>query len=318
MKTRKTISKQSYLKVIGLLIFAFIVMNIEINKVVSILLKSQFTFLIIALVFMVIHIYIKLLRYQFILIQQGVKNPFTKTVRYSLAASYISFITPGRVGEISKAFFIHNDIGTPLNRLFAGSILNRMFDVYTLLITALFGFIIVLPVENTIPIIIFILTLSISPVIFLIKKVRTSLVKLAAYIQNKYFNSDSLSLHINQFLSEIKALLSVKIIIGMAATITAYTFFFISCYFMALSIGLPLQFHKIAIFIACANILSFFPISFAGIGTREACLVYFFSLEGLSSESAIAFSTLVFLFTYLFLGLIGFICLMALKQTKRR
>lgn len=318
MKIKKTISKQAYLKIIGLVIFAYIVMNIEVNRVISILLKSQLSYLIIALVFMVVHNCIKLFRYQFILIQQGVKNPLAKTVHYSLAASYISFITPGRVGEISKAFFIHNDLGTPLNRLFAGSFLNRIFDVYALLITALFGFVIVLPIENTIAIVITILILLLSPAFFLFKKAHITIVKFVAYVQNKFGNSDSLSVQIDHFISEINALLNLKILIGIIATTIAYAFFFASCYLMSLSIDVPLPYHKIAIYIACANILSFLPVSFAGIGTREACLVYFFSLEGLSSESAIAFSTIIFSLTYILLGLIGFICFMTLENEKKQ
>ena len=82
-----------------------------------------------------------------------------------------------------------------------------------------------------------------------------------------------------------------------------YIFFF-SCYCMSRSLDVPLSYSKVAIIVAYANILSFLPISFAGIGTREACLVYFFSQENLMSESALAFSTLIFSSTYLFIGII--------------
>jgi uncharacterized membrane protein YbhN (UPF0104 family) len=104
---------------------------------------------------------------------------------------------------------------------------------------------------------------------------------------------------------------------GVAATFIAYAAFFASCYCMSLSLEIPLSYSKIAFFVACANILSFLPISFAGIGTREAILVYFFSLENLSSESALAFSTLVFSFTYLLFGLIGFLCFITIKNGNR-
>ena len=95
-------------------------------------------------------------------------------------------------------------------------------------------------------------------------------------------------------------------------------FFFGSCYFLSLSLDIPLSFLKIAIFITFANILSFLPISFAGIGTREACLVHLFSLESLSHESALAFSILVFTFTYALLGIIGFFCFMAMNKNEKQ
>jgi glycosyltransferase 2 family protein len=311
-------NKYMSFKFIGLLILIYLLITIDIKMMIAIILKSNPIHLTSALVFMFIHVYIKFLRYQFILIQQGVNNPFIRTAHYSLAAIYISFITPGRIGEISKAYFIHKDLGIPLNRLFAGSILDRIFEIFALLIIALFAFIIVLPTKNNIPIIIFILAISLTPAIFLIKSIRFWLIRLLGNIQNKFFNSDSLAVNANRFFSEINALLNWKILFGVAATIAAYALFFTSCYFMGLSIDIPLPYYKVAIFIACANILSFLPVSFAGIGTREACLVYFFSLERLSSESALAFSTIVFSLTYILFGFIGFICFMTLKQGKKQ
>ncbi len=71
-----------------------------------------------------------------------------------------------------------------------------------------------------------------------------------------------------------------------------------------------------AVFVTFANILSYLPISFAGIGTREATLVYLFATVGISSESALAFSVLLFSCSYLLIGIIGFIAYMVLKLDK--
>ena len=78
------------------------------------------------------------------------------------------------------------------------------------------------------------------------------------------------------FFSEIDFLLSRRIFWGVAATFTAYAFFFGTCFFLSRSIDIPLSFVKVSLFVTFANILSFLPISFAGIGTREASLVYLF------------------------------------------
>jgi len=140
------------------------------------------------------------------------------------------------------------------------------------------------------------------------------LIAFIGWIQKKITDSDTWSQHFSSFFFEIDSLLNWKIFSGFLITIVIYAIFFLSCYCMGLSLEITLSYYKTAVFVAIANILSFLPISFAGIGTREVSLVYLFSLENLSSEAALAFSTLLFAFTYLFAGIIGFFCFITIKH----
>jgi uncharacterized protein (TIRG00374 family) len=238
-----------------------------------------------------------------------------RTVHFSLAAIFISFITPGRVGELAKAYFLSKYHNASLKKLVAGNLLDKVFDVYTLLGIAIAGLIVIKPFgENNIPVLILLLLVSAMPLIFLIKAVRGILSDVLGYIQKNIFKSDTWKHQINSFFFEIGCLLNRQIVFGFVITLFAYSFFFGSCYFLGLSLTIPLSILKITFFIACANILSFIPISVAGIGTREATLVYLFSQANLSSETAFAFSTLVFTFTYLIFGLIGFFCFFSLSS----
>jgi uncharacterized protein (TIRG00374 family) len=269
------------------------------------------------LLFMFAHLLIKFLRYQYILIQQQIWIPFIKTIRFSLASMYLSYVTPGRVGEVSKAYFIHKENGSPLNKLVAGSLMDRAFDVYTLLCVAILGIAVMIPMGmNQFPVILAIALIALTPLLFLIKTAREMFIAITGMIQRKITRSDTWPDHLRFFFAEINILLNRKIILGFAVSFTAYALFFTSCYFMSRSIDIPLTYTKVAFFVAYANILSFLPISFAGIGTREAAFVYLFSLENIASESALAFSTMVFSFTYLLIGIIGFFCFTTLNYNK--
>lgn len=306
------------LRLVGIGILVWLLFQIDISLVFRMLLQSHFTLIALALLFIVMSVCLKFLRYQYILIQQGVRNRFLKTLQFSLVGLYLSFITPGRVGEVSKAYFIHKACDASLNRLVAGSFLDRIFDIYALLLTALLGFVVMNPVAiNPAPIILILIIIASLPVVFLLPVVRHISICFTGWIQRTITHADTWSDQLLLFFSEIDSLLNRKLFWGLAATSAAYAFFFGSCYYMSLSLTIPLSYCKIAVFIACANILSFLPISFAGIGTREACLVYFFLQEGLSSELALAFSTLVFSFTYLLFGVVGFLCLMTLKYDSK-
>ena len=58
-----------------------------------------------------------------------------------------------------------------------------------------------------------------------------------------------------------------------------------------------------------ANIISFIPITSAGLGTREAMLIFFFSFFGVSPEKVIVISLAGYLLTDMLTGSYGFILL---------
>ena len=239
-------------------------------------------------------------------------------MHYCLAAIYLSFITPGRLGELSKSYFIHKDTGVALSRLFAGSVLDRLFDVYILFITAVLGIAfshVLGPNSNVIAIALMIpVTL---PLLLYFSGIRAAILTVLKHLPLNKLQGYGWFRHIQSFFDEFRVLYNAKILVSFLVTIGAYLLFYGSCFMAAQSVSIPLSYQKVAFFIACANILSFLPISFAGIGTREASLVYFFSIEGLSSESALAFSVLIFIMTYLLFGILGFISFMSLDYSRK-
>lgn len=310
--------KKLNLKIIGFAILVWILFQADIGKVITTLKQSAPGLLLLAFIFMIIHIFIKFMRYQYILKQLQIHVPLLIIFRFSLAALYLSFVTPGRIGELAKAYFIHKSYETSLYKPLASSIVDRIFDVYMLLLTALFGFIVINPEGvNSRLMITIIVVCGLLPFFAMSSAVRKRCISIISLVEKRFHDSPSWSNQIDRFLSTVRKLFSWKSVWPLLATIFAYALFFLSCFFMVLSIGIPLTVHEVAVFVACANILSFLPISFAGIGTREAALIFFFSRSGLSSESALAFSTLIFAFTYLLLGVIGFFSFITLQFDRK-
>ena len=63
-----------------------------------------------------------------------------------------------------------------------------------------------------------------------------------------------------------------------------------------------------AFFMSISSIVTLLPLSFSGIGTRDAALIYLFSIISFSQETALIFSFLIFLTFHIFGGLIGAVC----------
>lgn len=308
----------NFYKIIGCIILFWILAQVNFSQIINTLRQCNFFYLLSALLLMTVHLIVKFFRFHYILKKQNIIIKFKETLHFSLAAIYLSFITPGRVGELSKSYFIHKNTGVRLTKPLAGSIVDRFFDVYILLGTVLIGLKSISlfePYSIVFPALFILLTiLSIS---LFINKVRLVGKNILSHLSVSFFKNNFGFRHLQELFNEISKLFGIEMLYCLFVSIIAYLLFYGSCFFMAKSISLSLSYQNVAFFIACANILSFVPISFAGIGTREACLVYLFSIEKLTSESALAFSVLIFTLTYLFFGIVGFISFITLDKSSK-
>jgi uncharacterized membrane protein YbhN (UPF0104 family) len=85
----------------------------------------------------------------------------------------------------------------------------------------------------------------------------------------------------------------------------AYALFFWQGWLLALALDLPLGMVYLAVCLSVAGVAALLPISFSGLGTRDAILILLFAPLGLAAEEAVAFSTLFFLTFYVGGGALG-------------
>ena len=65
----------------------------------------------------------------------------------------------------------------------------------------------------------------------------------------------------------------------------------------------------IVFFMAISSLISMVPISISGLGTRDAVLIYLFSLLGLKAELAVSYALIFFLAFFVCSGLMGIVAL---------
>jgi uncharacterized membrane protein YbhN (UPF0104 family) len=80
----------------------------------------------------------------------------------------------------------------------------------------------------------------------------------------------------------------------LGASILVRLTHFVSSYLLALSLGIPISFPAVVAVMSVVGIVVSLPLSIGGLGTREATMIAAFSLLGLPSHQALAFSGLIF------------------------
>ena len=271
---------QYIIKYFGLIILFIILLKIDLIFLKDVILKTNLTFLFIAISLNIPHLFIKSYRWNFLLMQQKINYSPVQSFMVYMSSLYIGFITPGRFGEFVKALYLKADKGISLSKGFSSVLVDRLFDLYLLIILGFIGLWQFggLGKLSAVFMILGIIVLT-SPLIMLnkqlIEKLTNILYKVAVVKKVKGKIEESSE----DFYGGLNQLINPKLLVSGLLTCLGYFMFFIQCYLIVIAVGLPINFITITLFMAISNLISFMPISISGLGTRDATLIFLFSLR---------------------------------------
>ena len=100
-------------------------------------------------------------------------------------------------------------------------------------------------------------------------------------------------------------LLRPGLVVPLLLTALAYSVFFAQAWLLGRALALEIGIAYLAMCLSVAGVITLLPISFSGLGTRDAILILLFAPLGLAAEQAVAYSTLFFLTFYVAGGIMG-------------
>ncbi|MBC8488075.1 MAG: flippase-like domain-containing protein [Bacteroidetes bacterium] len=297
---------KKYIRLIGLFILLIILLRIDFSQLIDILFHVNILHLLLAIVLNIPHLFFKSYRWNLLLKQQRITYSPVQSFLVYMSSLYVGFMTPGRFGEFVKTLYLKSDKGISLSKGFSSVLVDRLFDLYLLIILGFigirqFGILGKLSEASLILTIIVVLT----PLIMLNKqlmgKFTNILYKVAVVKKVKGKIKESFE----DFYSGLNQLINPRLLVSGLLTCLGYFIFFVQCYLIVLAMGLSINFITITLFMAISNLVSFIPISISGLGTRDAILIYFFYLIGLELELAVSYAFLVFITFFVCSGLMG-------------
>jgi uncharacterized protein (TIRG00374 family) len=150
------------------------------------------------------------------------------------------------------------------------------------------------------------LLLAIAAVILLSKKIREGLLHWAVkYMLPRKFQG-FFSRHLDRFLKDIAAIGCRPFTYTLLISLCLWIMTFATFYIAASILGISISFIFTAMVSSLATLVGIIPVSFSGLGTRDAVIILIFQQIGLSPEQAVAFSA-VFLLVYVEFSLIGLV-----------
>lgn len=302
-----------YLALIGIILLAFILVNIDLGKLLDIILKANILLLAFTLVLFIANLSLKAFKWKIVIKAFDLDYPFSKCFSGWASGFFVSIFTPARVGDFIRSFYLSADKEIPTGKALSTVLIERLIDVALVLLlgfTSVLFFAVVFGKEIvSIEILAAVIIFFILFVSILLKK------KYMKMLLNPFFNTvvptsfkEQLKLNFSSFYESIIGLKSKKILLAKATLIGFITWLIaiFMGYVLFSALGLNVPFYYAFVIVPLIGLVDLLPISISGFGTREAAVIFLLSFYSISAENSVAFSLLYYFFGYIPVALTGF------------
>jgi len=292
----------------GIILFVLILFKSDVGEISKNIKNVNLAYLALAILLSFPIIFNKSLCWNYIKKQQKIKYSLKNSFLMYCSGLYIGLLTPGKLGEVTKALYLKKD-GYSMGKSLVSTALDRFSDFVFLLVFIFIGSLFLLPVlQKQIFLLIGIIALFIVLFLLLLK---TGLTKwflskmFQIFIPEKY--QKSWKINFQDFINDFKIYRLKHYLIIFFITAFSWLFYYLQMYILAKGLNIHIPLLYLAISVTVAGFITLIPISIFGIGTRDTALILLFAPFLIAKEQVIAFSALILLMS-LFVAFVGLIC----------
>jgi uncharacterized protein (TIRG00374 family) len=300
--------------VIGVLLFLLIfrLWKISLADTMAMLRAADWRLLLLALLSLIVMVYLKGVRWSYLLKMQGFSYPVWDCFLIYMGTLYLGNLTPGRAGDFAKVFYLKQDLKMSTGRGITSVLVDRVFDLYLLLVLGGLGILMnPMPTDATslkmiLAVKVFFVLLVVVTLLAFNKKIGRALMREAFQRLMKQEHREKMDKLFEDFHGGMESFYKPGLLVPVFLSLLSYVIFFGGCYLIAQAISLPVNILYLSFCISVVNIVSL--LTFLGMGTREAALIFLFGLISIGKDQAMAYSLLMLLIGVVLFSLLGLVC----------
>ncbi len=258
--------------VVTVAIFVIILRNVDIQQLKQHFINIDLFYLTLAMLMFIPTTLVTVERWR-MMIKKYCKIKRWGATKIFLAAGALNSVTPSKLGDFAKAYFLKKEGKLDLKRGISSILLEKYLDITSICLFSLAGLLIIKKVDAlTIPIILFCSSILFASVLFYFFNFsRISFLK--RFLKGKVRN---LIKDLYEFLRETKSdkKLSVHIVF---ASLLNWFLQLTQVYFFFLSLNYAVPFELVFALVPAAIIVGLVPVTIGGMGTRDSALIILFS-----------------------------------------
>lgn len=307
--TKKLFSyAKKFLPLIGITILIILIINLDVVKIKNAFLSIEPIYIVIALSLTLPAMLVRNFAWQLLQKEQKINISFYRSLKIYLIGFFYCSITPAYAGHLMRVPYLKEETGEPYGKLFVNVFIDSTLRTIGQYLMILIGAILVFstfPDLLWINILLFSITLITS--FYFIKKERGEkvLFMLIKFIIPRRLK-DKFYRFVNTFYHDFPRI--TRLIPPMLVGLFSWLIIFSQEYIVVMALGIEIPFHIFILLFPLANVAGFVPITFAGLGVREATSILIFStLFAIGREEILVFTLVGFMITDIFPGFIGFL-----------
>lgn len=281
------------MQLIGILLLIWILAQLDMGYVSAALLASDMRYLALYVALFALAMVLRAMRLRWVMARQEIHVGLGAAYMTTVEASLLGLVTPARAGEVSKVFALRH-IGVPASLGLTVVLLERIFDLVVFATLAVCGVLYFGGIfSEPIHLLLYVAAVVCAIGLLLYVLRRPALVgvaKLLDLLGGKWTRARGL-LKAEYFKNGLRLLsetwgimLVYSCLIGALGLVEAYC--------LAYALAIKIDFVHLAFSYSVASIIALLPVSFNGLGTREASYIYLLGLVSVKPESAMLLSLL--------------------------
>lgn len=302
----------------ALLIYLLFILYADVKKITSLVFQFRWNILPLLLLLTLLNYLLRAIRFHLYLKELSIKVTFLRSILIFFSGLSMT-VTPGKTGEIIKAYLVNKTTQNKLSELIPLLIVERLTDGIAMIIMAVGG-IFILKSSG-----LFFFLAAVFVLCFIaVVKAQNYVISLILLLEKRFPRLKMLDFFLIFFKNSQKLLTLKSLSLGIGIGILAWSLEGISLFILVREFTQLDLFNGISIsffIFSFSSIAGFFAFIPGGIGVAEGSITYFLGQFFSLPVSQAIFITILFRFITLWLGVsIGLICLMVYlrKYLKRQ
>ena len=277
---------------IGIGIFVYLILEFDLIEIIKQISHTKISYLFLALIILFFSLIIQTLKWHLIAIKQEIRIPFIEAFKINLMSNFYGFITPSKIGAVSRAGYLKKYTGN-LGKGISNFALDKILDISSVFFMVIvFSFIFrgalsFLPINYLMIFFVFFIFIT----YLFLKKERSKFFLRFFYkkvLSQKMKKKAKLTFHSFYENMPKKRYLILFFIMNIINWIVIY----FATFLIGLSVGINLNFIYFLAILPIGTLVALIPITVNGLGTREATLITLFGLFGISAQKVFSMSIL--------------------------
>jgi len=266
--------------IISLLILLILIKIVGPEKLLEIILNINLIYIIPVVIIYILTFFIAAWNINILLNGIKTKIVFKKLLRYTIISWSLGLVSPGKIGDFSMVYFLKKE-KVKIGSGFGIVLIDKAITLFVLLLFALLTTVILLTKKDFFIVLVIIILAFFGTIIILNKKTREII---RHKILGKY------SKNFKGFYKTIEFIIKnnkKELTYNFLVTILKWVISGINVLFIFLGLGASGNLVLITLISASLIIFNLVPITFHGIGLKEAAGIYLYGLIGISGEVVI-------------------------------